>query len=310
MSQPIKLWFSDFWKGFDNYNNYFTSVIGTHFAIEVNPKPDILIHSIYGKDYLKYNCIRVCFTGENTRPDFSKSDYHLGFDYNDDSRYLRWPLFLCYYKPEELLKPKDVADILKNKTRFCAFVVSNGNAKERVDFFHALSNYKKIDSGGRFLNNLGYNIDNKLEFLKSCKFTIAYENASYPGYSTEKIYEPFLAGSIPIYWGNPDIARDFNPKAFINVNDFNSTPELIEYIAAIDSDERLFNSMVNEPCFSNNIIPESLQINYLLTFFASIFDQMGKVKPVAKYMDNLSYYNFLIRKTIFNIRRNYHKINN
>ena len=38
--------------------------------------------------------------------------------------------------------------------------------------------------------------------------TIAFENSSFPGYTTEKIFEPMLEGSIPIYWGNPRVDED------------------------------------------------------------------------------------------------------
>ena len=42
-------------------------------------------------------------------------------------------------------------------------------------------------------------------------FTIAFKNDSYPGYTTEKIYEPMYVNSLPIYSGNPLVYRDFNP---------------------------------------------------------------------------------------------------
>lgn len=55
-------------------------------------------------------------------------------------------------EPERLLERK-----------FCSFVVSNGfNCdKEREIFFKLLNTYKKIDSGGRFLNNIGYRVYDK-----------------------------------------------------------------------------------------------------------------------------------------------------
>lgn len=91
--KKIKINFSDFWGGFDNKNNLFTGILSQRYNVEISDKPDFLIHSVYRNEYLKYNCIKICFTGENTRPDFKKSDFHIGFDYIDDKRYLRYPLF-------------------------------------------------------------------------------------------------------------------------------------------------------------------------------------------------------------------------
>ena len=65
------------------------------------------------------------------------------------------------------------------KRKFCAFVVSNSNANGiRRDFFETLSEYKKVDSGGRYLNNVGGAVKDKIEFCSQHKFTIAFENTN------------------------------------------------------------------------------------------------------------------------------------
>jgi len=288
-SKPIKIWFSDFWPGFDIYNNYFTSVLKQYFNIEINSNPDYLIHSVYSRNFLKYKCIRICYTGENTRPDYKSSDFHIGFDRTDNTRYLRWPLFLLYYSPEKVINLNNIDELANQKTRFCSFVVSNDKAKERIEFYKELSRYKRVDSGGKFLNNIGAPVEIKMDFIKSGKFCIAYENETHPGYTTEKIWEPFLVKSIPIYWGNPNIASDFNPKSFINAHNFKTNKELIEYITLVDTDNKLYKSMINEPCFINNIEPEVFKITHLLNFFDRIFSQVS-LKPVANISDSFKYF--------------------
>ena len=52
------------------------------------------------------------------------------------------------------------------------------------------------------------------------KFTVAFENNSALGYNTEKLTDPMLAGSIPIYFGNPQIGRHFNTRSFINAHEY------------------------------------------------------------------------------------------
>src|SRR5207249_8371440 len=48
----------------------------------------------------------------------------------------------------------------------------------------------------------------KRAFISQYKFTIAFENSSYPGYHTEKILDPMMVDSLPIYWGNPCIRSE------------------------------------------------------------------------------------------------------
>lgn len=65
---------------------------------------------------------------------------------------------------------------------------------------------------------------------KPYKFSIAFENAWYPGYTSEKIVTSMLAGTIPIYWGNPDISREFNSASFINCHDFPTLDDAAAYV--------------------------------------------------------------------------------
>jgi len=74
-------------------------------------------------------------------------------------------------------------------------------------------------------------IKSKMMTLKDYKFSICYENArDIPGYITEKIFDCFFAGCIPIYWGAPNIA-DFIPEdTFIDRKNFGTYDDLYDYI--------------------------------------------------------------------------------
>ena len=65
-----------------------------------------------------------------------------------------------------------------------------------MNFFQRLSRRKRVDSGGRAFNNIGGPIPAgspaKLDFLRAYKFNLAFENASLPGYTTEKIVEAYV----------------------------------------------------------------------------------------------------------------------
>ncbi len=76
----------------------------------------------------------------------------------------------------------------------------------------------------------------KLEILKNYKFSICYENMrDIKGYITEKIFDCFAVGTIPIYWGASNIT-DYIPKeCFIDRRDFGSFEEVLHFIRKMDA---------------------------------------------------------------------------
>jgi hypothetical protein len=77
---------------------------------------------------------------------------------------------------------------------------------------------------------------------------MVYENTSHPGYCTEKLMDAFLVGAIPIYWGDLRVSEDWNSRAFINVNELQD--DWINSIVNLDINYKLFESMYNEPVFT------------------------------------------------------------
>jgi hypothetical protein len=79
--------------------------------------------------------------------------------------------------------------------------------------------------------------DAKLKKLNEFKFVICFENCSFPGYVTEKIFDCFLAGSIPIYYGAPDITAFVPSNSFIDFRKFNSFKTLDDYLQNLSEAE-------------------------------------------------------------------------
>lgn len=84
----------------------------------------------------------------------------------------------------------------------------------------------KVDLFGRGFSEITFKEDGLATYM----FSFAHENASYPGYFTEKILDCFATGTIPIYWGDPEIGKKFNTDGIIMLdNKFkleSLTPEL------------------------------------------------------------------------------------
>ena len=223
--------------------------------VEISDDPDFVFCSVdYKAEHMNYDCPRIMVIGENIVPDFNCIDYAVGFNYmNFEDRYLRVPLYNFYVDDYKLAIRRHIDYKRDDNKKFCNFVYSNGrNAiPERDSFFADLSKYKQVDSGGRHLNNIGGSVDDKREFQKQYKFSIAFENAVSRGYTTEKIIQAFSAGTIPIYYGNPLVAKEFNSKAFINCHEFGSFDEVIDKVKEIDSNPDLYDSMMREPIFTD-----------------------------------------------------------
>lgn len=77
-------------------------------------------------------------------------------------------------------------------------------------------------------------VEEKEKKLREYKFALCLENSIFPGYITEKIFDCFFAGTIPIYLGAPDVANYIPKNTFIDINDFNNLSSLEKYLDSID----------------------------------------------------------------------------
>ena len=271
--KTVKIKFVDAWPGFvPEESSIYHAIAQTH-DIVLCDNPDYLIVQPYGHEHLKYDCVKIFFTGENATPDFNLFDYAIGFDYLEfGDRYLRAPLWSIvkrYRDRGQFAMPSDEA--LLNRG-FCSFVVSNSRGEDiRARFYHALSKYKRVDSGGYYLNNVGGPVKDKMTFISRYKFNIAFENSEYSGYTTEKIMEPFVAHTVPIYWGDPLIERDFNNKAFVRMVGKDDIEKTVEEVIRLDKDDEAYLKMCKE---SYSVRPDAdIYWKRLVQFFGNIMDQ-------------------------------------
>ena len=272
--KKIKIEFTDWWSGFDKTNNYFYNLLKEEFDIEISNNPDYLFFSLFGQNHVRYNCKKIFYTGENIAPPIGYCNYSFSFEPTSNTNY-RLPHYLLYDGYYELELEKKIDESL-SKRKFCNFIVSNGDCQDRNNFFTKLSKYKRVDSGGRFMNNIGYAVGDKRKFQSEYKFSIAFENNAYrPGYEwyiTEKIMEPMTVNSIPIYKGGVRISEDFNSSSFVNFHDFGNEDEMIDYIIELDKNDDKYLNILNQPWFKDYNIPENNRIENIKSFLYKIFD--------------------------------------
>jgi alpha(1,3/1,4) fucosyltransferase len=296
MLPRIKLGFSDFWSGFNPHDNYFTRLLRHKYQIDVTDQPDFLIYSCFGQAYRRHRAWRIFYAGENRRPDFSECDFAFTSDFCDHSNHMRlpvWRLRSAIRQPpsKQLLDPQAV---LAEKTCFCNFVYANKHCPTRNRFFRMLSEYKRVDAAGKLFHNmsrpLGRELADKLAFIRRYKFTIAFENESQAGLTTEKIYEPMLVNSLPIYWGNPRVNVDFNPASFINYFDYGTLDALVHRVIKVDQDDVLYCQYLRQPWFRDDQLNEDQLMQKLLAQFDRIFSTRNT--PVAQQPKSIRYFIF------------------
>ena len=268
----LTIGFSDMWENFNPQYNFFTLLLRKTFpsyTIEVGSQnPDVLIFGPFGDKWKTFTCPKIHYTGENTGPVTGDGVVlNLGFERRNDS-YIRLPLWMLEINwfnadPAKIQNPIPVEaepETIVPRSKFCAFVVSNPCQPVRNRAFRTLCSYKEVDSAGKLYNTLGPDLfaglgggggeAKKVEFLRGYKFCIAYENASTPGYVTEKLFHAKAAGCVPIYWGAPDVELDFNMEGVIDARG-KTDEELIAEVKRVDEDDELWLKMANTPLIRN-----------------------------------------------------------
>ncbi len=279
--KTVKINFCGFWGSFDKKNNTFYNILSERYNVEISEKPDYVFCSPLGSnfDFLKYDCVRIFFAGEEIVPDFNLFDYAMGFDnITFGDRYMRFPLCFYYldsYNPSKITE-EEAMTILAQKDIFCNLIYwedSIGNYRKQL--FDKLCKYKRVDSYGRFLNNVGgkgVSYSEKFEILKRSKFTIAVEGCNYKGVTTEKIEQPLTCHSIPIYFGNSDICNDYSDDSFINCHKFQSIDDVVDYVIELDrNDNEYIKMLCSYPLQNRDVINDYNR--KIREFLFNIFDQ-------------------------------------
>jgi hypothetical protein len=276
VSRPtIRVDFADFWPGFDKADNWLVDTLGVRFDVVVTDEPDVLFYSCYGRDHLLARCTRVLVSWENRGWGFSDCDWAFTSDVSGAPRHYRLPLWVAHLDVPFAQPMIDARASLQQKTGFASIVVSNSGGTTRNRIQQALAAHRPIASGGRFGNNVGGPVADKLEFIAQFKFNIAFENSSFPGYTTEKLLDALKANTVPIYWGNPAVASDFNPGRLVNYHDFGSEQALVRRVLELDEDDEAYCEVLSQPWFPNGVPPACARHEAFLDRVQEILEWRG-----------------------------------
>lgn len=253
----------------------------------------IYINKAINKTFKKlYSLAKVVifYAAEAISPDFNLFDYAVGFDGNlkNGDRFVQMlPPYIMFKNfllqdVNEIKSKEEALILLKRKKKFCNFLYSNWMAHPNRDkLFYMLSSYKGVDSLGKHLNNVGIKGTGYFGHAMDCiqlknpyKFSIACENASFLGYTSEKLLTSLSAHTVPIYWGDPGVSRNINPACFINCNELDSLEDVVETVKRIDENDELWAEMVSSPWrLDEQVFYHNQRYEDYKSFFRNIFVQ-------------------------------------
>ena len=126
---------------------------------------------------------------------------------------------------------------IHEKTKLLSIVVSAKRYLPGHQLRHKVieSINDKMDVYGRCCNY----IENKADALRDYKFNVCIENLQHTNWFTEKIIDCLRTGTVPIYWGCPNIGDFFNTKGFIIVNSLEDIVNVVNNLTEDDYTSRL-----------------------------------------------------------------------
>lgn len=278
----------------DKYGSFFVEILRRKYNVEVLTDevqdPDILFFSRFSGGDLKWtNCIRVYFTTESDYPNYNLCDYAIGLsDIGIPTRFLHFPIYVFYndiLRKYESMDSIDVDTKWALKRDFCSTLVSNPIRNGiYFDLFKKLNEYKAIVSGGDWNNTIGFKVPDKLQFIRNFKFNLAIENMKAHGYVTEKLLEPFVARTIPIYWGSSDWAKkEFGEGGYIDISDFETLDRAVDYIRKVDNDDELYMQILRTGAKMSHTYDEWCDI--LLNYLSNIIENGERIFETCRNMD-------------------------
>ena len=141
------------------------------------------------------------------------------------------------------------------------------SAEKRNIVYKKLNKYKKVDN-----INCPMGTINKLNIFKDYKFSFSFMNhfwkqvsdptlkywehlnsefAKRAGLIDEKIFDSYIANTVPLFYGNEDIDKYLNKNSFLNWHDFNDDEKFIDKIIELDNNDNLYLEYLNSNFFND-----------------------------------------------------------
>lgn len=228
--------------------------------------------------------VKVFFSGENLQLKWcapyadalledKNCQLSLGFDYLEDKRYMRFPLWLTYvFEPtldEKLIRER--CEQLRHpeigkREKFACMIARADISGIRTAMYEGLSEVGKVDCPSGLFHNDDSLIkefgDDKVKYMHQFAFNICPENSNAYGYCTEKVFEAIAAGCVPVYWGcnNEPEQKILNQNAIIFWDKESNGAEAIAQIKSLSADKVQLDAFMRQPRLKESAEEEVLRM--------------------------------------------------
>ena len=172
-------------------------------------------------------------------------------------------------KPAGNVMTERIDEIIRNKTKLAAWVVSNCDAGSFRDaYIKALQQHIPIDVFGKCGTHQCSDEKNCSESINVYKFYLAFENSLCGEYMTEKLWRSFQWGLVPIVYGALEAYKINLPaNSYIDVSNFTSPMHLADYLLTLNEDDTLYRRYFEwKHTFHCGLIPREVKIDRLCMF--------------------------------------------
>ena len=96
----------------------------------------------------------------------------------------------------------------------------------------------------------------KSKTLAQYRFALCFENSILKGWMTEKLFDCFFCGTVPVYWGAPEVLEWVPAECFIDMRQFQDFAELRRFLHALaPTDEQRYREAARDYLASGRFDP-------------------------------------------------------
>lgn len=258
------------WSSDNLENNWFVKFLRHNFP---NNKEKINFFGPLGSPFFicnKFEGKKIFYTAEDVEHKFTKLnlyygdyrlkyvDFAMGFGEHDGEKYLRFPYWIittfnpCSTEDDIIRRIKEINSSKYDKFDECVLINKHDKKGTRNMIYQDVKHILNVKLAGAWKNNTDelwtkYSND-KMLYLKRFKFNICPENDNTKYYVTEKLFDAFICGCIPLYYGsfnNPEPGL-INRDAVIFWNADGNNDKNIKLIEELNTNVNLYNEFTKQ----------------------------------------------------------------
>lgn len=210
-------------------------------------------------------------------------DLAMGFGEVKNKKYLRFPYWITTTFAPEMDEQqirdrvREINEVHYEKSNECVLINKHDPGKTRELVYDGVKDILHVKLAGAWRNNTRELWDqygnDKAAYLRTFKFNICAENDNTERYVTEKLFDAFLAGCIPLYYGSNNDPEPglINRDAVIFWNKEGNNDENRKKVLTLKNDESCYQRFISQP----RLLPAAE--DYVIDRYAKLKEHFARI---------------------------------